>query len=202
MKKAKLRFSADYTTSKHSMLLKHLRSLAGKPNICFLEVGAFEGRTHIWVHEHLLTHPSSRSMIIDDFSDGNRKTLQNNLVHAGLRDRVVIVEGPSGKCLRELALHSFDLLYIDGSHHKRDVLVDAVLAWDLLRRGGIVVFDDYLFKHATHADHQPKLALDCFLDIYSGEYKVLHRKYELILQKIGTSYSLRSRSRPKNRSIP
>lgn len=37
----------------------------------------------------------------------------------------------------------FDLVYIDGSHMRVDVLVDAVLAWPLLQPGGLMVFDDY-----------------------------------------------------------
>ena len=32
---------------------------------------------------------------------------------------------------------------MDGSHHARDVLQDAVLAWGLLRPGGYMIFDDY-----------------------------------------------------------
>ena len=34
-------------------------------------------------------------------------------------------------------------VYVDGSHHARDVLQDAVLAWGLLRPGGYMIFDDY-----------------------------------------------------------
>lgn len=37
----------------------------------------------------------------------------------------------------------FDLIYIDGSHMRLDVLTDAVMAWQLLRVHGILVFDDY-----------------------------------------------------------
>lgn len=37
----------------------------------------------------------------------------------------------------------FDLVYIDGSHLRLDVLSDASMAWRLLREGGVMVFDDY-----------------------------------------------------------
>ena len=32
-------------------------------------------------------------------------------------------------------------MYIDGSHAARDVISDAVLAWALLRPGGVLIFD-------------------------------------------------------------
>ena len=38
---------------------------------------------------------------------------------------------------------SFDLIYIDGSHRRDDVMVDSLLAWSLLREGGFIIFDDY-----------------------------------------------------------
>jgi hypothetical protein len=37
----------------------------------------------------------------------------------------------------------FDFIYIDGSHLRGDVLTDAVLSWQLLGRGGVMVLDDY-----------------------------------------------------------
>jgi hypothetical protein len=37
----------------------------------------------------------------------------------------------------------FDFIYIDGSHMRVDVLLDAVLAWQLLKPGGFMVLDDY-----------------------------------------------------------
>ncbi len=33
------------------------------------------------------------------------------------------------------------VIYVDGSHKARDVIADAVLAWALLRPGGILIFD-------------------------------------------------------------
>ena len=36
----------------------------------------------------------------------------------------------------------YDIIYIDGSHEARDVLEDAVLAYRLLKIGGLLIFDD------------------------------------------------------------
>ena len=40
-------------------------------------------------------------------------------------------------------INNFDLIYIDASHYAPDVLSDAVLAFKLLKPGGILIFDDY-----------------------------------------------------------
>jgi len=37
----------------------------------------------------------------------------------------------------------FDFMYIDGSHKCIDVYNDCVLAWRILRKGGLMVLDDY-----------------------------------------------------------
>lgn len=56
---------------------------------------------------------------------------------------------------------SFDLVYVDGSHMCADVLFDALLAFELLRPGGVIVFDDYEWDRYRHnpACH-PKRAVD------------------------------------------
>lgn len=36
----------------------------------------------------------------------------------------------------------FDLIYVDGSHEYESVLMDITLFWKILKKGGIMVFDD------------------------------------------------------------
>jgi len=38
-----------------------LDEFKGKPNIAYLEVGAYEGRSVMWMHDNVLTHPTSRA---------------------------------------------------------------------------------------------------------------------------------------------
>ena len=37
----------------------------------------------------------------------------------------------------------YNLIYNDGSHHSDDVIVDAFKAFEMLKVGGIMIFDDY-----------------------------------------------------------
>jgi predicted O-methyltransferase YrrM len=71
----------------------------------------------------------------------------------------------------------FDLIYIDGSHTAADVLVDAVLAFQLLRVGGVMIFDDYLWsmEPALSVDplNMPKPAVDAFVSTFMRKVRVL-----------------------------
>ena len=73
-------------------------------------------------------------------------------------------------------LQSFDLIYIDGSHEAPDVLADAVLAFQLLRPGGVMIFDDYLWSMHRPGTQDvllmPKPAIDAFMNIYQRKMQV------------------------------
>jgi predicted O-methyltransferase YrrM len=49
----------------------------------------------------------------------------------------------------------FDLIYVDASHYAVDVLTDAVLSFKLLKAGGILIFDDYLWAGDENIVYYP-----------------------------------------------
>jgi predicted O-methyltransferase YrrM len=71
----------------------------------------------------------------------------------------------------------FDLIYVDGSHTAPDTLTDAVLAFQLLRVGGVMIFDDYLWSmeppHAADPLNTPKFAIDTFTTAFARKVRVL-----------------------------
>ncbi len=71
----------------------------------------------------------------------------------------------------------FDLIYVDGSHTAPDVLTDAILAFQLLRIGGVMIFDDYLWRMEAplYVDplNMPKPAIDAFTMIFMRKARVL-----------------------------
>jgi predicted O-methyltransferase YrrM len=73
-------------------------------------------------------------------------------------------------------MESFDLIYIDGSHEATDVLTDAILAFPLLRIGGTLIFDDYIWSdqipERREPSRMPKPAIDAFVNVF-------HRKLEI-----------------------
>lgn len=70
-----------------------------------------------------------------------------------------------------------DLVYVDGSHQAPDVLADAVLSFQILRVGGLMIFDDYLWSMESKGKedplNMPKCAIDAFLNIHQRKMSVM-----------------------------
>jgi predicted O-methyltransferase YrrM len=79
--------------------------------------------------------------------------------------------------------HTYDFIYIDGSHVAKDVLTDACMAWPLLKPKGIMVFDDYLWGNPRDILHRPKPAVDAFCNIFAEDMDIVHVGYQLVVQK-------------------
>lgn len=77
----------------------------------------------------------------------------------------------------------YDFIYIDGSHIAKDVLTDACMAWPMLKKGGIMVFDDYLWGEPRDILHRPKIAVDAFVNAFAEEIDIVHVGYQLIVRK-------------------
>lgn len=53
----------------------------------------------------------------------------------------------------------FDLIYVDGSHNYREAHLDLFSAWICLRKGGLLLADDYLHDHNHDNDYGVSLAV-------------------------------------------
>ena len=67
----------------------------------------------------------------------------------------------------------FDLIYVDASNYAVDVLTDAVLSFKLLKAGGILIFDDYLWAGDENIVYYPKIAIDSFTNVFSKHIKLI-----------------------------
>lgn len=78
------------------------------------------------------------------------------------------------------------LIYIEGNKAPSSVLENAVLSFPLILRGGVLIFDDYLWKPtaSVRRGDNPKIGIDSFLNAYAGKYKVLHRGWQIIVEKL------------------
>lgn len=106
-------------------------------------------------------------------------------VHKGSSDMVL------PRLLTELGKGYFDMVYIDGSHRAPDVLADAVLGFMHLRLGGIMVFDDYLWrggeKDLGNPAQSPKMAIDAFVNCNYSKVRIISAPlYQIYLQKIAS----------------
>jgi predicted O-methyltransferase YrrM len=162
----------------------------GKPGVNYLEIGAYEGRSVIWMLENILTNRTSHVNAVDIFYGDYEARYRRNIERTGAADRVTTIKGPSQVEARKLPLESFDIVYIDGSHAAADVLEDAVLCWRLLKPGGLMVFDDYRWIGSLAAGHSrdaaadfPKPAIDAFARCFATQFETVHNGYQVVLRK-------------------
>ncbi len=182
-------FDRDWHSRHVGYWRQALEPFRGKPNLQYLEVGLFEGASFFWVLEEILTDPSSRATGIDPFFKDYSNirdygaTFFENLELSGKASQTRIISGFSQTHLRKLDLESYDIIYIDGSHQVRDVLEDAILAWRLLKPGGLLIFDDYQLWWDRPLLARPRVAVDIFYAFYGGEFEVVHFGYQVILRR-------------------
>lgn len=79
----------------------------------------------------------------------------------------------------------FDLIYLDGSHFADDVITDLINSWAVLEVGGIVICDDYLWHYYTRVRDNPCAAINSFLMLKRGQYRLLAVYEQIWIQKLG-----------------
>jgi predicted O-methyltransferase YrrM len=173
-------FSKDRFTGNIPLFGQYLARLKDRP--CrLLEVGSYEGRSAVWMIDNVATHDDARIDTVDLRDDPR---LRRNLAATGHPDKATVHIGPSGAVLRTLPFDSYDFAYIDGCHWTMEVLEDAVLAFRLVKPGGIMALDDYLWDDPEYnQEGRPKEAIDAFLTIYADKIDVFHKHHQVWLRK-------------------
>src|SRR5262245_59584554 len=188
-------FSADWTTWHFATWAELLRPLQHSP-VCVLEIGSWEGRSALF----FLNYFSRSHVVCVDTFGGNIEHMRNPHIAALVGDterrfdanvaafgpRVEKIKGPSAEVLPQLgiAARRFDVVYVDGSHRAADVYSDGVLAWPMVARNGIVIFDDYEFDEIEDESERPKPGIDAFLAAFEGQYRLLHQAYQVAIAKL------------------
>lgn len=182
-----MKFTQDWFTSNIGNF--EAAKLVLPDNKLFLEIGCFEGRATCWMLENMLANDGT-IVCVDTFKGGQE---HSDLNLSKLRDvfeeniaaskkpyqSVTIAEGYSHKMLAILITseYLFDFIYVDGSHEIQDVITDACMSFQLLKPGGVMLFDDY------EGTEDMKTAINTFLVTHRHKCKLLTMNYQLAIQK-------------------
>jgi len=179
-------FTEDWFTSRIPTWKVHLKSLAGRPALRALEIGVHEGRSSLWLLENILTEPDARLVCIDEYRHKIpvEPRFRANLKTSGHEAKVEVHVGRSEEILPHLPPQSFDLAHLDGSHLAPQVLADAQLTWPLVKDGGLMILDDYLWEGDLPPEQRPRRGIDDFLRLIQGQFEVIHWNYQVIIQKL------------------
>jgi predicted O-methyltransferase YrrM len=161
----------------------------------FMEIGSFEGRATCWMLEHGLADDGEITCIdsyikLDfdpaiDMESVKDRFIANTKEATHGTQFVDLHEATSYTALSWLIqdivgrADIYDFIYIDGSHAPDVALTDACMAWKLLRKGGVMLFDDYEYPHEP-----TKIGIDGFLNAFAGQYKTIVKNYQMGIQKL------------------
>lgn len=187
-----LRLSSDwFTPSVHYWLATFAAcGIRQDAPIRALEIGSWEGLSAVFM---LQTFPNLSLTCVDAWQGSDehfdrervRRSegyFDHNISSFG--DRVLKFKGTSYAFFDSpVAQTDYDIIYVDGSHHADDVVIDAIKGFERLKVGGLMIFDDYLWQHYPRASDNPAGGVHAFLRMKRGSYKILRAYYQIIIQK-------------------
>jgi len=181
-----------YRLSNNWINIISINDYKDKP-IKYLEIGLFYGGNFISVAETYGLHPDSKLYGIDPWEtydeypeyenklDSIYDTFLTNISNSDQTNKMIINRGFSNVEVPKFDNEFFDIIYIDGNHAAKYVLEDAVLSFEKLKIGGVMIFDDY----GDPAWPETSKGINQFLLDYYTKIKILGQvPCQLLIQKL------------------
>lgn len=156
------------------------------------EIGSFEGIGSLFLVNKLCGHPESRLYCIDHWKDTYGSEAEELRVYdkdfVGQYGRflhntretpkIVPLQGVSDEMISHLP-NSLDFAYIDGDHSPNQTYSDAVHIFPKMKKGGIILFDDYQF---VSNGVRTQIGIDKFINEYAGRVQIILHGYQLAVR--------------------
>jgi len=175
---------------------RNLLPLADKEIKC-LQIGAYTGDATKWMVENILKQPHSFLVDVDTWEGSDEavhhnmdwkdvyKTYQEKNAKALADNQVLTMQMTSDRYFAGIGDEQiFDFIYVDGDHTAFAVLRDGSNAYDKLKVGGIIAFDDYGWSLGKGDFYDPRYAIDALLHLLIGRVERIEDNYQLWLRKI------------------
>lgn len=186
-------FEAPWFLDAEPLFKKFLSKYKGKKDLNFIEIGSYEGRGTCWLLDNILTSSSATITCLDTWQGGyehnknymsivEERFINNTKEHLG---KLKIIKDTSYNGLLKLQnnIEYYDFIYIDGGHTMKDVLQDAILSFPLIKKGGIIAFDDYQWSLNEPVHMRPQQGVNAFVTAYQAELNVLYLGHQVWLEK-------------------
>ncbi|CAM9096650.1 unnamed protein product [Hapterophycus canaliculatus] len=175
--------------------LAEVAALAADRPARILEIGSYEGGSAVWFAKNLLLHTDSVLFCVDSWkgspeleniginmpaAEGN---FRRNIARAPNGKRVIVVKEESMLALtalvRDGASSTFDVIYVDGDHSMTNAIADGLLSFRLLKKGGLMIFDDMLYYPSV--GRAAAAIVEALGD--EGRLEVLYNQQQLVVKK-------------------
>lgn len=157
-----------------------------------LEIGCFEGQSSTFFADNLLNFEGSLLICVDPFyKSGTVEGITSSFVNNNVKERF-LCNIKKSKGADKIIFHNktsddffqnnttmFNFIYIDGCHGLDYIERDMKNSFKFLEKGGIMWMDDYGGGRGTEI----KDTMNKFLEKYKGQYKLIHKGYQLAIKK-------------------
>ena len=181
-----------FAISKADVLFeRYLTHLRDTP-CSLLQIGAFVGDASVWLADNVLTHELSSLTDVDTWEgsdeDAHRQMSWSNIydtykAKVSMRERISHSRQTSDNFFAANT-ETYDFVYVDGDHTEPQVARDADNSWCVLRKGGIIAFDDYVWGPRRSPELRPQRAIDDFINRHADDLEVLHVSNQAWIRKI------------------
>jgi predicted O-methyltransferase YrrM len=172
---------------------KHLLHLRDK-RIDALQIGAYTGDATEWLFNSVLTNPDSTLTDVDTWEGSDEPihtTLDWNSVEDVYNYRTKTYQEATRLYKEKMTSDAFfkenivnyDFIYIDGDHTAPAVLKDGINAVKFIKPGGILAFDDYMWRSGKGPAHDPYPAINAIMLCFADEFDVLDVNLQVWLKK-------------------
>tara|TARA_Y100001972_G_C7582523_1_gene292167 strand:- start:209 stop:787 length:579 start_codon:yes stop_codon:yes gene_type:complete len=175
-------FTVDHLQYYNFPPIKNYLNLDNPINI--LELGAFEGRSAIFMLENFCKHKDSRITTIDFEGNSHKEILYDNIKICN-NNKLKYIESNFFDILPKLLneKNKYDLIYIDGGKSSKTTIFQIVNSWQLLKENGILYMDDYGWGINPPQEERPKEGIDFFLSLYKNDYELIFQNFQVAVIK-------------------
>ena len=148
--------------------------------INYLEIGVADGGNAIHIANSYCKHPGSKIYCVDPWFDYDEypeykgvqdlawSTFNKNIRNSGSFHKFIVNRGLSDSIVPTFQDEFFDIAFVDGNHETEYVYRDGVNAFNKVKSGGYIVFDDY-----SKPWPQTVAGINQFLEEYKDKINVL-----------------------------
>lgn len=173
---------------------RNLLALAGQ-DLHALQIGAYTGDASRWLMNNVLTSSGSTLTDVDTWQGSDEEAHKSfdwadveEVYTAKLAD--VLTSGNVKKCKTtseeffSTNTEQFDFIYVDADHTALGVLKDGMNAYNALKIGGILAFDDFEWEPNGLPHLVPKHAINAIRIVYYGKLQLIDLGYQAWFRKI------------------
>lgn len=157
-------------------------------SIDYLEIGSFEGRSTVFISENKKT----KSLTAVDTWTGSdeHKNIDFKRVFSNFKKNILKTKKKikfykkKSQDFFKNNFKTFNLIYIDGSHHYEDVKHDLNYAIKFIKTKGYIICDDFLWSfYNKKNDNAMKAILECY-EKNKKKLVIVYLNYQIIFKRI------------------